>query len=325
MKATKTAIVTGAAGFIGSHLARRLIESGWGVVGVDSFDPFYDRSLKERNVEAVRAAGFELVEADIRDREAMSRLYAERRPELTIHLAALAGVRPSLEAPQRYVSVNVDGLASLLDAARTHGARRFVFASSSSVYGNSRKVPFAEGDPVDNPISPYAATKKAGELLCHAYAHLFDLTIPCLRFFTVYGPGQRPDLAIARFMRLLSSGEQITMFGDGSTSRDYTYIDDIVDGVVAACHWCETTTDRYGIFNLGGSSPVRLDELIREIGEVTGCTPNVRRAPMQPGDVDRTWADLTRSRKELGYEPKTSLREGLERQWAWMREASLVG
>lgn len=325
MKATKTAIVTGAAGFIGSHLARRLIESGWGVVGIDCFDPYYDRALKERNIEAIGASGFELVEADIRDRDAMSRVYAEHHPELTVHLAALAGVRPSIEAPDRYVSVNVDGLTSLLDAARAHGARRFVFASSSSVYGNNRKVPFAEDDPVDHPISPYAATKKAGELLCHAYAHLFDLTIPCLRFFTVYGPGQRPDLAIARFMRLLSSGEQITMFGDGSSSRDYTFIDDIVDGVAAACAWSETTSDRYGIFNLGGSSPVRLDELIREIGEVTGCTPDVRRESMQPGDVDRTYADLSRSRAELGYEPRTALREGLERQWAWMREASLVG
>ena len=285
-------------------------------MGIDNFDPFYDRAIKDCNVAELSAGDFELVEADIRDRERVAAVYDEHQPELTVHLAALAGVRPSIDAPERYASVNLDGLVSMLDAARAHEARRFVFASSSSVYGNNRKVPFAENDPVDHPISPYAATKRAGELLCHAYAHLFDLTIPCLRFFTVYGPSQRPDLAIARFMRLLADDEEITLFGDGTTSRDYTYIDDIVDGVIAACEWTTAPDHRFDIFNLGGSSPVVLSDLLTSLAEITGHTPRIRQLPMQPGDVDRTWADLTHSHAVLGYEPATTIEEGLRKQWA---------
>jgi UDP-glucuronate 4-epimerase len=297
------------------------MERGHRVVGVDNFDPFYDRRDKERNVAELNGDRFELVEADICENETMRRIFKQHRPEGVVHIAALAGVRPSIEAPERYARVNVDGLVSILDAARSVECRRILFASSSSVYGNNRKVPFAETDDVSEPISPYAATKRAGELICHAYAHLFSQSILALRFFTVFGPRQRPDLAISKFMRLVAKGEAIPMFGDGSTSRDYTYIDDIVAGILAA--WARTgDTDEafFRIYNLGGSSPVTLKEMIDAIGRVSGRTPTIKQLPMQPGDVDRTYADLARSTAELGYEPKTPFEEGLAHQWRWLVE-----
>jgi UDP-glucuronate 4-epimerase len=319
-------IVTGAAGFIGSHLARALLDRGSRVVGVDNFDRFYERCAKEANAAGLAGERFELVEADIRDREAMAAVFDRHRPDAVCHWAALAGVRPSIEDPSRYASVNVDGLVSVLDAARGSGCRRVLFASSSSVYGNNRKVPFAETDPVDEPISPYAATKRAGELIGHAYAHLFGLSIACLRLFTVYGPAQRPDLAIGKFMRLIASGEPVPMFGDGSTSRDYTYIDDIVAGCLAADERLASEPEGFcRIWNLGGSRPVSLAEMIEAIGNVLGRKPDVKRLPEQPGDVQRTWADVTRSRDELGYEPKVPFTQGLRRQWAWLQESAAVG
>ncbi len=312
-------IVTGAAGFVGSHLSRALLARGDAVVGVDNLDPFYGRDAKLANLADLEGDRFEWVEADIREGEVMEELFRRVRPAAVFHIAALAGVRPSIQDPARYASVNVDGLVSVLEAVRACVCRRFLFASSSSVYGNNRKVPFSETDAVDEPVSPYAATKRAGELICHTYSRVFGLSIGCLRLFTVYGPAQRPDLAINKFMRLIAAGEPVPMFGDGSTSRDYTYVDDIIAGCLAA--EAKVARERPGFFriwNLGGSRPVKLQAMIDAIGRVEGKTPAIEQLPMQPGDVDRTWADLERSRAELGYEPKTGFEEGLRRQWGWM-------
>ena len=309
-------LITGAAGFIGSHLTDRLLERGERVVGLDNFCDTYDPAMKRRNLERARSSDrFTLVEADIRDRDGMLEVCERHQPSCVVHLAAMAGVRPSIERPGYYVDVNVNGTVSVLDAAVACGVGRFVFASSSSVYGNNDKVPFAESDPVDHPISPYAATKKAGELICHTYWHLHGMPVTCLRFFTVFGPRQRPDLAISKFLRRVSQGETIPVYGDGSTSRDYTYVDDIVAGVVAAMERC----DGYGIYNLGGSDPVSLAEMISTIEEVTGEVARIDRQPTQPGDADRTWADLTRSQADLGYKPSTRLVEGIAAQWRWYR------
>lgn len=316
-----TLIITGAAGFIGSHLARLLLARGHRVIGVDNFDPFYERPLKEANLASLEAKRFAFVEADIRDGSAMEALFLHHRPAGVFHIAALAGVRPSILDPARYASVNVDGLISLLQAARAAECRNFIFASSSSVYGNSATVPFSESDPVAEPISPYAATKRAGELMCHAYCHLFGLSIAALRFFTVYGPAQRPDLAISKFMQLIAADEEVPMFGDGDTSRDYTYIDDIIQGVLAAYERADDAgAGFFRIYNLGGSKPVMLSDMIEMIGRVVGRTPRVKQLPMQPGDVERTYADLTRSRDELRFHPQTPFAEGLEKQWAWTRQ-----
>ena len=315
-------LVTGAAGFIGSHLVDHLLDEGHRVVGIDNFCDFYDAKLKRRNLDRARQnPGFALVEVDIRDRQAVDDAFTAHRPETVLHLAAMAGVRPSIENPPYYTQVNVDGTVHLLDAAVAHDAGRFVFASSSSVYGNNEKVPFAEEDRVDHPISPYAATKKSCELICHSYHHLYQLPTCCLRFFTVFGPRQRPDLAIGRFLELVRDDEPIPMFGDGSSSRDYTYIDDIIAGVLAAMNRCgRGDAPGYRIYNLGGNSPVSLREMIATIERVTGKKARIDQKPLQAGDVERTWADLSRSRNELGYNPTTSLEEGVARQWQWMRQ-----
>lgn len=318
-----TIAVTGAAGFIGSHLAGALLARGHRVVGIDNFDPFYDRSLKEENVRGLASGGgFTLAEGDICDSAWLSRLLARERPEGVVHLAAKAGVRPSVEDPVGYARANVLGTASVLEAARAAGVSRLVVASSSSVYGNNPKTPFAEDDAVDAPISPYAATKRACELQCFTHHHLTGTPTCCLRFFTVYGPRQRPDLAIGSFMRRLAAGETLSVYGDGSTSRDYTYIDDIVAGVISAYE--RIPRFGYRVWNLGSDHPVRLDELIAAIGGVVGVEPRITHTPPLAGDVERTWADLTRSRAELGYDPKTPVRTGIERQFAWMRGRSAV-
>lgn len=310
-------LVTGAAGFIGSSLTDRLLAEGQSVIGLDNFCDFYDAAIKRRNItHAVSQARFKMEEADIRDRAAVLDLFARHRPKTVVHLAAMAGVRPSIERPDYYTAVNLDGTVNMLDAAVANGCERFVFASSSSVYGNNPKTPFGEEDNVDNPISPYAATKKAGELLCHSYWHIHKLPCFCLRFFTVFGPRQRPDLAINKFLRLVGAGKPIPMFGDGSTSRDYTFIDDIVSGIRAAMDRC----DRYRIYNLGGNHPTSLRELIATVERVTGKKATIQPMPMQPGDVERTWADLTRSKAELGYEPRTTIEEGMAKQWAWLQK-----
>ncbi len=309
------AIVTGAAGFIGSHVCEALLVEGWSVTGIDSFDGFYDPAVKRRNIAGCLADGrFRLVEADIRDAAAMEQATAGGA-DAVIHLAARAGVRPSIEQPVLYADVNVTGTAVMLEAARRAGIGRFVFASSSSVYGNNAKVPFAESDPVDEPISPYAATKKAGELLCRTYHHLYGMHVTCLRFFTVYGPRQRPDLAIHKFARLIEAGRPIPFYGDGSMERDHTFIADIVAGVLAAVRRCEG----FRIYNLGNSSPVSLSALVSAIERALGRKALIERLPPQPGDVLRTYADITLARRELGYEPGTSLAEGLAAFVGWMR------
>jgi len=276
----QTILVTGAAGFIGSHLCERLLADGRRVVGLDSFDSFYDPKIKRANIAGcLTNSNFRLVEGDIRDAEVVAA--ALKGCDLVVHLAARAGVRPSIEDPLLYQDVNVRGTNVILETMRKLGMKKLVFASSSSVYGNIKKVPFSETDVVDNPISPYAATKKAGELICHAYHHLFGMDITCLRFFTVYGARQRPDLAIHKFAKLILAGKSIPVFGDGSMMRDHTYIDDIIAGVVAAIDHC----GGYKIYNLGESRPVLLSDLIAVIERAVGKKAMIERLPLQPGDV----------------------------------------
>ena len=312
-------LVTGAAGFIGSHLVERLLAAGHAVVGIDNFDPFYDRSIKEQNLAgARRSSRFTFVELDLAVPGAVDR-YVER-DTIVIHLAAKAGVRPSLEDPAGYVRANLLALQHLVDACHRAGATRLVFGSSSSVYGDDTPAPFREDAAATQPISPYAATKRAGELLLMAEAAHLGLRVAALRFFTVYGPRQRPDLAIHRFTRQMLAGETIRMFGDGSEARDYTYIDDIVSGVVAAADWTATAPVGVGLFNLGGNETISLQRMIDTIAQALGVTPRIERAGRQPGDVRLTSADLTRSRQVLGYQPVTAFPEGVRRFVEWYRE-----
>ena len=316
----ESVLVTGGAGFIGSHLVERLLDTGRRVVVLDNFDTFYDPAVKRANLAvASRSDRFRLVEGDIRDTEVLDRLFRSERIDATVHLAARAGVRPSILDPVLYTSVNLDGTTRLLEACRRYEVRRFLFGSSSSVYGNNEKVPFTESDPVDRPISPYAATKKAGELLCHGYHHLFGMKVACLRFFTVYGPRQRPEMAIHKFARVLASGGEVEQFGDGDTARDYTYVSDIVNGILLALDRCSS----YHIWNLGGARTVTLKELVEKIARGLEAEPRVRILPSQPGDVERTWADVTSARRDLGWEPRVSLDEGLARFIAWFRQEAL--
>lgn len=311
-------LITGAAGFIGSHLTDRLLADGEEVVGLDSFDEFYDPELKRRNLRAAMESDrFSLVEGDIRHAAVLEHL--PDHIEGVVHLAARAGVRPSIEQPILYMDVNVAGTAQLLELARVRGLPWFVFASSSSVYGNTDRSPFKEDDPVDRPISPYAATKKAGELLCHTAAHLSGMACVCLRFFTVYGPRQRPDLAIRKFAGLMMAGEPIPMFGDGTTSRDYTFIDDIMDGVVRAIEYAKTHPGAFEVVNLGESQSIVLRDMIDIVGDAMGIEPRIERLPMQPGDVRRTHADISHARELLGYDPQIDFREGMARFADWFR------
>ena len=310
-------IVTGGAGFIGSTLVDRLLDDGGEVVALDNFDDYYAESRKRANLaDASRRPGFRLVEGDIRDRDLVRRLVAEVAPDAIFHLAARAGVRPSIDQPTLYADVNVVGTTGLLEAAcRVDPLPRFVFASSSSVYGDRPDAPFRESDAVDHPISPYAATKKACELMAHAFHHLHGLPVTGLRLFTAYGPRNRPDLAIARFAALIDRGEPVPMFGDGSTRRDYTYVDDIVDGFVRAADRCRD----FRIYNLGHSSPVDLRTMIGTIADALGKRAIIDRRPTQPGDVPQTYADVRRAEVELGYAPRTSFPDGIARFVAWYR------
>ncbi len=313
-------LLTGAAGFIGSHLAEALVARGDEVVGFDSFDPFYPRAVKERNLAALRAGrGFRLVEGDIRDGAA---LRAELTPEtVVVHLAAKAGVRPSLADPAGYASVNVAGTAAVLDACRHAGVSRLVFGSSSSVYGDDTPVPFREDAACIAPVSPYAATKRAGELLVGSVAGVFGLRVTSLRFFTVYGPRQRPDLAIHAFARRLLKGEPLPIFGDGTDSRDYTYVDDIVRGVLAAIdRTAGLEAGRVETYNLGGDRPVTLARMVETLAAAMGVTPVIDRRPRQPGDVHHTAADLTRARAGLGFEPRMPFDQGIARFVSWIRD-----
>ena len=307
-------LVTGGAGFIGSHVVEALQKRGDEAWILDNFNDFYDPALKRRNVAGM--SGARLVEGDIRDQDGMSRLYAEGRFDAVIHLAAMAGVRPSLQDPLHYQDVNVRGTMILLEEARRYPGQKFVFASSSSVYGSNEKVPFREAEDIHHPVSPYAATKRAGELLSYTHHHLYDIPTSCLRFFTVYGPRQRPEMAIHKFVRHVLEGRSIPFFGDGSTRRDYTYVDDIVDGVVRALD----RTEGYEIYNLGESQTTSLSELVEIIGEVCGSAPELERMPLQPGDVLVTYADVSKARERLGYAPSTTVKEGVERFVEWYQE-----
>lgn len=310
-------LVTGGAGFIGSCLVDRLLAAGGAVAAVDNFDPFYAPEVKRRNLAAAsRSPRFTLVEGDIRDADLLESAFSRLRPERVVHLAARAGVRPSIQDPAGYADVNVTGTARVLEAARRHGVRRFVFGSSSSIYGACREVPFREDARVDHPVSPYAATKKAGEELAYTYHHLYGMEISCLRFFTVYGPRQRPEMAVHNFTRLIETGQEVTIFGDGNSSRDYTYIDDILEGVTAAL---EKPLSGWSVYNLGESATTRVGELLALIEQALGKKARVRHVPEQPGDVPVTFADLTRARRDLGYSPQVPLGEGVPRFVEWYR------
>ncbi|MCL2695221.1 MAG: SDR family NAD(P)-dependent oxidoreductase [Clostridiales bacterium] len=314
-------LITGGAGFIGSHLAEGHLRSGDEVIIVDNFNDAYDPAVKHNNIESAKRAGGELTvfPIDIRDRQNLAQAFS-RDIDCVIHLAAMAGVRPSIEQPDLYYDVNVMGTLKLLELCRAFDIRKFVFASSSSVYGNNEKVPFSETDPVDNPISPYAATKKAGELLCYTYHSLYGFDMACLRFFTVYGPRQRPDLAIHKFTKLITEGRPIPFFGDGTSSRDYTYIDDIIDGVSKVADWVMQGDGRYEIFNLGESRTVTLDEMAAAIEQALGKKALLRRQPNQPGDVTITYADITKSKALLGYNPTMDFAQGIARFIDWYRK-----
>ena len=316
-------LVTGGAGFIGSHVAERMLQQGCNVAILDNFHPFYPEAWKRRNLEQIRLSGnATLLQADICDESAVEKIFASFAPLLVIHLAARAGIRPSLEQPAQYERVNVGGTLNLLEAARRHGLKAFIFGSSSSVYGETSVVPFREDNYFLRPISPYAATKLAGEGLCYTYSHLYGLNMACLRFFTVYGPRQRPDLAIHKFTALIEKGSDVPIFGDGNSGRDYTFVDDIVAGVCSAGKWCleqPQGTKSYEIFNIGNSSPVRLNELVSAIETATGKNARRVNLPLQPGDVSRTWADIGKAGSVLGYRPKITLDQGLARFVEWYR------
>jgi UDP-glucuronate 4-epimerase len=322
-------LITGAAGFIGSHLSERLLDDGWMVVGVDNFDDFYDPRIKRRNItDCLKNKNFQLVEADIRDNAAMDKTVGSG-VEIIVHLAARAGVRPSLEKPLLYADVNINGTMILLEAAKKHKVNKFIFGSSSSIYGNNKKVPFSEDDNVDFPISPYAATKRAAELICHTYHHLYGISITSLRFFTVYGPRQRPDLAIHKFAKLIEQDKPIPVYGDGSMMRDFTYIDDIIDGTVAAIkqlvachsgHEPRVTGHGFSIYNLGESRPISVNYLIAELEKALGKKTVKEYLPPQPGDVERTYADVIKAVNELGYKPNTTIQAGLAKFVQWLRQ-----
>ncbi len=311
-------LVTGGAGFIGSHLVDKLLERGEKVICVDDFNDFYDPAIKRTNIRPhLDFDSYTLIETDIRDRDRLDELFRKHDVRKIVHLAARAGVRPSLEQPFLYEDVNIKGTMNLLELARSSKVEQFVLASSSSVYGANERVPFSEEDRIDRTVSPYAATKYAGELMCHTYHHIYGIPTTCLRFFTVYGPRQRPEMAIHKFTRLLYEGTPIPMYGDGSTARDYTYIDDIIAGVLASL-------DRpfpFEIFNLGESVTVSLRSLIDTLERVSGRKANIEQLSLQPGDVTITYADVFKARRLLDYAPSTSIETGLTHFLAWFEKA----
>ncbi len=333
----KTYLITGASGFIGSNLAKVLLASGHKVINVDNFNNYYDISVKINNViesvgssvkccdisslkSIVDSSTYSLEIIDIRELSGLLAIFKENRIDVVIHLAAMAGVRPSIENPMLYQDVNVKGTMNMLECCREFGISKFVMASSSSVYGNNKKVPFSESDIVDYAISPYAATKKSCEVIGHSYHHLFNIDMVMLRFFTVYGPGQRPDLAIHKFTKMIENGESIPFYGDGDTKRDYTYIDDIVDGVIKAANYVESNNNVYEIFNLGESETISLNLMVSTIEDVLGKKANIDKLPMQPGDVNITYANIDKAKKMLGYNPSMEFSEGIKNFVAWYRK-----
>jgi UDP-glucuronate 4-epimerase len=309
-------LITGGAGFIAHHLASALMKADAEITLLDNFNDFYDPEIKRRNVHDLQAKGkAPLHVVDILDREKLRRVFKETRPEVIVHLAAWAGVRPSLERPELYSSVNITGTVNMLELAKEYSTQCFIFGSSSSVYGGSTRVPFSEDDPVDRPVSPYAATKRAGELLCHTYSHNFAMHISCLRFFTVYGPRQRPEMAIHKFAQLLSQDQEIPIFGNGDTRRDYTYVADIVSGILAAIE----VNPRFEIFNLGESQTIPLLEVVQRLEQALGKKARLRYLPNQPGDMEITYADITHARQILGYAPKTPFADGIQQFADWYK------
>ena len=310
-------LVTGGAGFIGSYLCEMLLKEHHQVSCLDNFCDFYSPAVKEKNIKDISIyPNFSLHRVDITDYKALESVFMKKDFDLVIHLAAMAGVRPSIENPQLYTRVNINGTLNLLELCRVYCIKKFVFASSSSVYGNNEKTPFSEEDNVDFPISPYAATKKAGELLCHTYYKLFDISAICLRFFTVYGPRQRPDLAIHKFTDLMLANKEIPVYGTGDTHRDYTYIDDILDGIMKAIDYV-FLGKRFQIFNLGESKTISLSQMIETLEKTIGKKAKKKFMPMQPGDVDRTFADITKSKTLLNYDPQTDFEEGIKKFIDW--------
>lgn len=308
-------LITGGAGFIGSNLADRLLAKGHNVVVVDNFNDYYDVNIKEKNVRPnLSNPNYVLYRADIENKDEIAKIFAEHKFDAVIHLAARAGVRPSLERPMDYVKTNIFGTVNILECMRQYGVKKMVFASSSSVYGNCQEQEFSEDLRVTEPISPYAATKSACEQLCYTWHHLYGISVVALRFFTVYGPRQRPDLAIRKFAHKINAGEPIQMYGDGTTKRDYTYIDDIVDGICAAIDYNKTG---YEIINLGGGEPITLSRMIETIEKTIGKKAIIHQQSMQPGDVDKTVCDWSKAHKLLGYTPKTTFADGIKKFIDW--------
>ncbi len=315
-----TILVTGGAGFIGSHLCERLLREGHEVICFDNFDDFYDPQIKIKNVEEIRnktTGPFELFTGDIRHRDHLAEIFKKKRVDSIVHLAARAGVRPSLTQPLLYEDVNLRGTIVLLEACKECGVKDFVFASSSSVYGENQRVPFSENDFDIRPVSPYAATKRAGELLCYAYHHLYQMNIACLRIFTAYGPRQRPEMAIHKFTRMIDRGETIPIYGDGSSRRDYTYIDDLIEGILAVIR----RNRGFEIYNLGESQTTSLKKLVELIEEALGIKANIQMADSQPGDVSVTYADIAKAKRMLNYRPEVDMKEGIKRFVRWYKEA----
>lgn len=321
-------LVTGGAGFIGSHLSEALLKQGNKVTIIDNFNNYYNPDIKRRNISEIKASMLsnsipehmlEVVEGDIRDRDLIFNLL-QQNIDTVVHLAAMAGVRYSIEYPKLYYDVNIMGTLNILEACRVNNMKKLVFASSSSVYGNNKKVPFSENDSVDNPISPYAATKKSGELLCHTYHHLYHINVACLRFFTVYGPRQRPDLAIYKFTKLISEGKPIPFYGDGSTERDYTYVEDIVKGIISSIKYVNSNEKIYNIFNLGGDKTISLNKMVQALEHALGREAVLNKMPMQPGDVNRTNADTNKAREVLGFNAETRFVHGIEKFVKWYKK-----
>lgn len=314
----KTVLVTGAAGFIGSHTAEKLLEKGYDVIGIDNFDGLlYDPKIKERNIEILKKnKGFIFYKLDFADKESLSKVFLSHRFDYVVHLGARAGVLPSLKYPQLYIDSNITGTVNILELCKDHGIKKIAFASSSSVYGSNTKLPFSEGDRTDHPISPYAATKKAGEAICHSYSHLFGMDISCLRFFTVYGERGRPDMVIYKFVKNVFEGKQIVVYGDGTTKRDYTYIADIVKGIISAME----NNKGYNCYNLGNSDTVEMDRLLDLIEKYTGKKAVIKREALPKGDVPATFADIAKARTMLGFDPKTKIEQGLKIFVDWYKQ-----
>ena len=343
----KTYLVTGGAGFIGSHLVKKLLEQGNRVINVDNFNEYYNYSIKVKNVlnstgknaldnideikveelhdlkKTVDFENYTLEIVDITNMSILEEVFQKNKIDTVIHLAAMAGVRPSIENPMLYEKVNVRGTMNILELMKKYNIKKFICASSSSVYGNNEKVPFSESDNVDKAISPYAATKKSCEIIGHSYHHLYNIDTIMLRFFTVYGPGQRPDLAIHKFTKLIYEDKEIPFFGDGETQRDYTYIDDIIDGVLKAADYAENNTGVYEIFNLGESQTISLKKMVATIEKVIGKKALLNKLPMQPGDVNRTFADISKAKRMLGYDPNTQFEDGIKKFVEWYKKSIL--